>query len=993
MSKTSSKNESLPRVRGLVIVGAAALIIATGWWWVSDESGQDILNRARVAHDRGDFEESERLAMLAAETPALRLEALTIAAVSAEKLEKPQVAIEHYDRILAEEQSSIHALIRSGELTAYDLGRLSDAEQRLTRALDLESQSDVARTALLNLLLIQGRRLTITPLLISAVQAKVDPQYLFLLGTPDQVVETATVPLSDGRFISIDVRSFLTNCLRRNPDDVLPKLGLARLAQSRNELDEALELCRDVATNYPKLAEAHACVGLLSAESSQLFQEWQQQVPPTADNHADVWYARGIAATKFSDLHSATRCFWECVVRAPNHLAACLKLSQLLNSLDRKEAAADIGHHAEQLSELTTLLRVVSGDGEPTAPRHLARIKRIVVLAENLGRVIEARAWCRVAMTADDSQWFSVRLQALENLEIPQNKQTADFANPALRHDLSSFPLPDWNSLPSREISDHSAESRITFRDDARAAGIDFQYFNGANPNQPGRRIQETNGGGVAVLDFDADGLPDILATQGCRWPPSADQTEHLDQLFRNTGMNTFDCITEFCGIHEPHYSQGTAVGDLNSDGFPDLVIAAMGENSCFLNNGDGTFERLPDSAGFAGDSWSTSCAIADLNGDRLPDIYVVNYLRGDRLFDLFCQGQRPCAPADFESTQDQIFLNVGDGSFRDVAKTAGIIQPNGKGMGISVADYFGTGKLNVFIANDETPNFFFRNTSDRGSRTLSFVESAFVTGLALDGNGGTQACMGIAVDDTDGDGLLDVFVTNFAGQPNTLYRRRSTEFFTDDARTSRLRDSGFHQLGFGTQFFDADLDGHPDLVIANGHVDDHSSEGTPYRMRPQFHRNIGDGRFEEHSPQTLGPWFEDEALGRALATLDWNRDGLTDFSVTHLDTPLALVTNTTSRPGRFLQIRVIGVQSSRDAIGTTLRLSLDDRIIVKQLTAGDGFQASNERIVTFGLGDQTEIERLDVRWPSGKQQTYSSINADTRIVLVEGHELPYAIH
>ncbi len=244
---------------------------------------------------------------------------------------------------------------------------------------------------------------------------------------------------------------------------------------------------------------------------------------------------------------------------------------------------------------------------------------------------------------------------------------------------------------------------------------------------------------------------------------------------------------------------------------------------------------------------------------------------------------------------------------------------------------------------------------------------------------------MGVAIADADHDGLMDLFVTNFVGQQNNFYHQHRRGLFVDISRAARLYDASYELVGFGTQFLDADLDTHPDLVLTNGHVEDRRSKGELMNMRPQFFRNMGKLQFQELRGETAGSFFDQEVMGRGLARLDWNRDGLPDFAVSHLDTPTRLVTNRTSTNHHFLKIRLRGMNGARDAIGTTINMTCGPKQLYFQLTAGDGFQASNERQLLCGLGDAERVDRLQVRWPSGTEDVFNDVSADAEIILVEG--------
>ena len=616
-------------------------------------------------------------------------------------------------------------------------------------------------------------------------------------------------------------------------------------------------------------------------------------------------------------------------------------------------------------------------------------------LTEALGRLWEARGWYLAAVDRSGDGALRAQVDRLSALIDDETPQTLLEANPATKVDLSSFSLPAWNAAATRDAREaHGAGSRwigqVTFADQAAVAGVDFTYFNGDDPDLPGIRIFQSTGGGVAVLDYDGDLWPDLYFTQGGDWPPQPEQTRYLDRMFRNLGNGRFADVTEESGLGDASYSQGVAAGDVNDDGFPDLYVANIGENRLYLNHGDGTFTDGTAKAGLRGGGWTTSAAIADLNGDGFAEIYDVTYLAGEEPFRRICHdiidkdSPRICAPKVFSAEQDRLHLNRGDGTFDDVSSQAGIHAPEGKGLGIVVADLDGSGRMSLYVANDQTPSFLFLNQTAEPGSPPCFIEQGAASGCATDAEGHAGAAMGIAIDDYDGDGLVDLFVTNFYNEYDVLYRQTAPGVFMDISSEARLKQPTSAMLGFGTQFLDGDLDGWPDLVLANGNVEDFRSLGVPFRMRGQYFANLGNGRFSELPSAQLGDYFGTEQLGRGMARLDWNRDGRDDFAVSNLDTPASLVTNATAATGHFLALQLRGVQSSRDAIGAKVVARISGRTVVKQLTAGDGYQASNQRQIVFGLADDVAIDELLIHWPSGREQQFQQVSGDHEYLLVE---------
>jgi hypothetical protein len=613
---------------------------------------------------------------------------------------------------------------------------------------------------------------------------------------------------------------------------------------------------------------------------------------------------------------------------------------------------------------------------------------------EGLGRYWEATGWCQLTMRLDPQARWPLQMQQRFHPVIAECKTlTIDSFNPAFQVDLSHHPLPQWSRQSDTEATPLArgplVKAAASFRDDAATVGIDFTYFNSADPSVPGQQMYEFSGGGVAALDYDVDGWPDVYFTQGCHWPVNESDLTHLDRLCRNNSGMHFEDVTELTGIIESRFGQGLAAGDYDNDGFPDLYVGNIGGNRLFHNNGDGTFTDVTASLGPDPGRWTTSCAMADLNGDGFADIYAANYLEGPDIFTRMCQHKdgvaRMCAPFDFDGSQDQFLLNRGDGTFVDATSASGFQVPHGKGLGVVAADFNGSGQLSLMIANDLVPNFYFQNqTSSRGAPP-TFVEHGFISGLALNVDGQAQGSMGIAVDDWNHDGRLDLFVTNFLKEGSTLYRQMDRDSFQDDTAAAGLLQPSLITLGFGTQSLDGDLDGSPDLLVTNGHVDDHRAYGQPYPMPTQYYHNIENGRFVEGKTDELGSFFATPHLGRGLARLDWNRDAREDAVVSHLHEKAALLTNTTSPHGHFLAIHLRGVKCERDAIGTTVTVKSQLGARVRQLTAGDGYQASNQRLLVFGLGDNTAFEELQIHWPSGLQQSFPSLPVDCELLIVEG--------
>jgi hypothetical protein len=380
----------------------------------------------------------------------------------------------------------------------------------------------------------------------------------------------------------------------------------------------------------------------------------------------------------------------------------------------------------------------------------------------------------------------------------------------------------------------------------------------------------------------------------------------------------------------------------------------------------------------------SSSAAFADLDADGNLDLYVATYVESLKVCRAADGRVSACDPHSHEGPPDVLYRSNGDGTFTDVSEPSGVAAAeDGKGLGVVVADLDEDGKPDIYVSNDTTPNFLFANRTAPGG-PLRFEERGLAAGAALNGTGEAEAGRGIAAADFDGDGRLDLHVTNFYLESNTLYRNLGEGLFEDATRQAGLTAATVPWLGFGTQAADFDLDGDPDLFVANGHIDNFEFRGEPWKMPAQVFRNRGDSRFVEVSAKS-GPYFAERCLGRGVARLDWNRDGRPDLVVVNQDRPAALLTNETAETGRFARIQLHGTTSNRDAIGTRLIVTAGGRTQSIFVCGGDGITCSNERTQIIGLGPAERIERLEVRWPSGETTNLGDLPIGQTIIVVEG--------
>jgi tetratricopeptide (TPR) repeat protein len=967
--------------RALLVTGvgilAAGLLLASGRWLVGRANAPQLLATAQRALDQKDYARAEMLGRSLATHQQYAADGWMIAAESALRQERFDDAFQYYAQVPATAGLKFaSALFSCGEVLLQKL-QLSQAEDYFRRVLAVNPDHLAAHDRLGVILGIQGRQFEAHEHRLRLVRAhKFSANHLVMLAIADRTVGNSEL-----------VEKFR----QAAPGDPRAQCGVVRELLRVNRWDDAERMLLHMLQLDPNLLQAQAWQGniYLNQAKDEAFVAWNAALPSAADGFPEIWLQRGDWAKSNSEHRVAIRCYWEAARLDANLPAAHYQLGQLLAANGEAKQAEPFLRRAQLLEELVVAARsfYVSGSHESAATA--------AELTEKLGRYWESLGWNEVAH--GDTPPTLATQQHLDRLwraaRLEPGVRVAAATHTALHVDLSGYPFPRWPRAIGidRQADTSLAATQITFSNLAAATALDFTYFSG-NQSSAGSYYYQHNGGGVAILDYDGDNWPDLYFTQGCSWPPRPEQHEHLDRLYRNMSGRRFVDVTELACLHENGFSQGVTVGDYDNDGFDDLYVCNIGANRFYRNNGDGTFADVTDIAGVAGKSWSSSCALADMNGDSAPDLYVVNYLEGPQLFDRPCQLPNGmltlCAPHAAAAAPDNLYLNLQNGRFAEISSEAGIDVPQGKGLGIVAGILDDSGRISLFIANDAVPNFFFQNETRSPFDAPRFAENALAAGLAVDEGGRSQACMGVAAVDATGDGMLDLFVTNFRHDSNTFYVQSSTAQFVDQTRRARLRDPSYEMVGWGTQFLDADLDGWPDLVLANGHVSDMSSSNEPYEMPPQFFRNEGNGRFVELPASSLGEFFEGMYVGRALVRLDWNRDGLDDFAVNDLAGPAALVTNQTRSAGHYLAIRLHGVESSRDAIGATAILTAGDRRWVTQLTTGDGYQARNERTLRFGIGDRDRIDTVEIRWPSGCQQTINSPPPDTEWIVVEGQTI-----
>lgn len=530
------------------------------------------------------------------------------------------------------------------------------------------------------------------------------------------------------------------------------------------------------------------------------------------------------------------------------------------------------------------------------------------------------------------------------------------------------------------------------FRDITTEAGITFVHTNGAYGD---KLLPETMGGGVAFLDFDNDGAPDLLFINSGLWPwrPAEGPRPGMAMLFKNDGHGHFTNVTEHSGIAGNLYAMGVAVGDYDNDGWVDVLISGVGGNRLFHNRGDGRFEDVTSTAGVSGgeEAWGSSCAWIDYDNDGRLDLFVCNYLRWTREIDMGADYQLPGIgraygpPVNFPGTHPRLFHNEGAGKFRDVSATAGVEvmnpasgQPMAKSLGVAPVDLDGDGWIDLVVANDTVQNFVFMN-----QRNGTFREVGARTGIGYDSFGQTRGAMGIDSARFRNDDALGIAIGNFANEMNSLYvSQRDGLVFSDEAVREGVGPASQSLLKFGLFFFDYDLDGRLDMLTANGHLENDISKVRPdqqYRQPAQLFWNRGGTgrRFLAVPQERCGSDIFKPMVGRGSAFADIDGDGDLDAVITQINGPPLILRNDQSLHHHWLRIRLEGTRCNRDAIGAWVRIRVAGQPRSRQVMPTRGYLSQSELPVTFGLGTSAHVDEVLVTWPDGSTQTVYGIQVD----------------
>ncbi|HEY8548582.1 MAG TPA: CRTAC1 family protein [Vicinamibacterales bacterium] len=586
-----------------------------------------------------------------------------------------------------------------------------------------------------------------------------------------------------------------------------------------------------------------------------------------------------------------------------------------------------------------------------------------------------------------------------------QPRRSAAGARAGAKADRREF-LALLSCLAGLGAAPRASTSRITFTDITAAAGLAHALNVSGSPDDKQFLLEEM-GCGVALFDYDNDGLLDIFLVNGSSFDPAVRNRKPTSYLFHNNGDGTFTDVTKQAGLTYSGWGQACCVGDYDNDGYEDLFVSYWGRDVLYHNNGDGTFTDVSERAGVAGppNRWGAGCCFLDYDRDGHLDLFVSSYVNfdpgraprpGQSEYCLYNDIPVACGPLGYAGGTNVLYRNRGDGTFEDVSEASGIARPRGPatmvfvgsgwkptgsyGMGAAAADFDNDGWPDIYVACDTAPSLLYRNNHDG-----TFREVAIPAGCALDENGISLAGMGVGVGDYDNDGLFDIVRTNFSEQVTTLYRNYGGAFEVTSLRAGLGVNRKY--VGFGVDFVDLDNDGWKDIFIANGHVYPQIEKRKlhlTYRQPRIVYRNLGNGRFQDVSA-SAGPGVTTPNLGRGCAFGDLDNDGRVDVVISNLDGPPTVLRNDTAGGNASILIRCIGTRSNRSGIGTRVRVTAGGRSQIGEVISGSSYYSQNDPRLHFGLGSAARVDLVELSWPSGTKETLRDLPVNHLYVVREG--------
>ena len=527
------------------------------------------------------------------------------------------------------------------------------------------------------------------------------------------------------------------------------------------------------------------------------------------------------------------------------------------------------------------------------------------------------------------------------------------------------------------------------FVDVTESAGITFVHTDGRSGL---RLFNEFLGSGGGFFDYDGDGDLDIYLVNGAIQTGGEQDRRPRNVLYRNNGDNTFTDVTDEAGAGSTAYGVGATVGDYDNDGDIDLYVTNFGKDQLYRNNGDATFTDVTTHAKVGNPNWGTSCAFADVDNDGHLDLYVANYAAYAPESDIRCEERGVhvyCGPHAYPAVHDTFYKNNGDGTFTnrsDLYRHSNLNPQHG--LGVTFGDYDADGDIDLYVANDQDPNFLFQNT-ESDNFFSNFSEVALISGVCYNDMGKEEAGMGTDFGDYDNDGWLDLTVSNYQTETNTVYHNHDGTFFTDNTITTGIAEVTHGYLGWGIKFFDYDNDGYQDIFVANGHLMDNITvleKHVTYPQRNLLFRNLGDGRFVNVVSETDGLALEKVSRGAAIG--DYDNDGDLDILVTNCNQRPDLLQNVIGNRNNWIQIQVVGQKSNRSGIGAKIKVVTGTHVQYWEVQGGGSYLSFHDLRAHFGVGNAEQIDLLEIRWSSGHIDQGTRLPVNRRFIAVEGQEI-----
>ncbi|TWU60850.1 ASPIC and UnbV [Rubripirellula tenax] len=856
------------------------------------------------------------------------------------------------------------------------------AAKRYRQILSWYPDANVARRPLAYIYNRQGRRYEAARLIRSLCQAGDvrEDELQSLISVPDAIYHRAETVAS----LAAGDRPYLP----------IGNTGRARQAYTEDDLATTARLLRAELDRGDAPNWVWAFYGRVVTEMQDeaATNWWLENVTSDVRPHPEYWVAIGTLQVNDGKFREAIGAFLRAVAEEPSDNRTIRRLRQCFLSINENDSAEFWGLRFQANTLLRRDTQKIAGASPPDAEL----FREISGRLERLHRRIESVMWRSIAMLYDDQAGES--LADLNAIRLQLIQQQMSFPTPAElagEIDIDQFPASDEKLASLRiEVPEDSGRTfeatDANFVDVAAAWGCDHTFQPGAKDIRSGFAIYQQIGGGVAVADFDRDGNPDLYFAQGASDPPEF-ETRASNVMVRNLDSLLSD-ITELCGATETSFSTGVTAGDWNQDGFDDLYVANLGPDLLLINNGDGTFRksdwRLASDSIHGIDS---SAAIADVTGDGLPDLITVRYVDDPSDFERPVpneQGEveKTFGPLLYRAVSDRVYVNTPGGRGRPSLFSSDD-EARATGLGIVVADLVGGPGNDVFVGNDVQRNQLWTRSKEPDSVAGSPVweEVAMLRGCAFNRDGSPTASMGIAAADYDFNQQLDLHIANFAKESVSLYLGQNGGF-RDRSLAYGLTDPSRPHVGFGSQPIDYNNDGAVDIVVTNGHVDAVAGDTAPLNQPFQLFANVGE-TFEPIVAGKSGSYATTPHIGRAMATVDLDRDGRQDLVITHMGQPSAVLVNQSSETGHYLDLELVGVDCERLPIGAVATIEAGGRKSRQWLVGGNGYLCRNEPVVHFGLGAQSQVDLLTIQWPDGTESQFHDLPIDRRIVIVQGDE------